>query len=351
MIRGRRFGVLTAVMAALVVAGCSGSATPSQGADVPPTSAATAAPPPTASPSAAPTASPSAAPASPSTAPEPSASPSEAASPSSAATGPAALEGPASVEAGAGFQVAWTGPNATGDYVTIVPAGTTAWTDESYFYTTAGSPGTLVAPTDAGAFVLWYVSGSDSSVLARVAIAVTPFDGSFAAPASVVAGTAFQVGWKGPNGPQDYVTIVRKGTKNWTNESFFYTHGGNPGQLVAPLKAGAYQLWYVAGAKAKVKERQAITVTPYKVTLEAPDTVAPGAPFQVTWTGPNGPSDYVTIVPAGSKPGTYTSYAYTSTGNPVTINAPAEPGKYEIWYASDRGGAAGTFGKRPIEVK
>ena len=344
MIRGQRFGILAAVLAALIVGACTGSAAPSQGADVAPSSAATAAPP-TASPSAAPTAaqtpSPAATPASPS--PEPTSSP------SSPATGPATLSGPASVEAGAGFPVDWTGPNAPGDYVTIVPAGTTAWTDQSYFYTTAGSPGTLVAPPDDGAHVLWYVSGSDSSVLARVAIAVTPFEGSFSAPASIVAGTAFKVGWKGPNGPQDYVTIVRKGTKHWTNESFFNTISGNPGQLVAPLKAGAYQLWYVAGAKAKVKARQAITVKPYELTLEAPDTVPPGAPFQVTWTGPNGPSDYITIVPAGSKAGTYTSYAYTSTGNPVTINAPAQPGKYEIWYASDR--VSGTFGKRPIEVK
>ena len=235
--------------------------------------------------------------------------------------------------------------------MTIVPPGTTAWTDESYFYTSAGSPGTLVAPTDAGAYVLWYVSGNDSSVLARVAIAVTPFEGAFAAPATVAAGTSFKVGWKGPNGPQDYVTIMRKGAKRWTDESYFYTNSGNPGELVAPLKAGAYQLRYVTGAKEKVKARQAITVTPYTVTLEAPDTVAPGAAFQVTWTGPNGPSDYITIVPAGSKPGTFTSYAYTNTGNPVTINAPGEPGKYEIWYASDRAGAAGTFGKRPIEVK
>ena len=42
-----------------------------------------------------------------------------------------------------------------------------------------------------------------------------------------------------------------------------------------------------------------------------------GATFQVTWTGPNGPSDYITIVAAGA-------------------TAPAAAGNYEIWYASDR---------------
>ena len=112
--------------------------------------------------------------------------------------GPGEHRGPASVEAGSGFQVQWTGPNQPTDYVTIVAAGTWAWTDESYFYTSAGSPGTLVAPVDAGPHVLWYVSGNDGSILDRVAITVTPFVGAFAAPGSIVAGTPFQVGWKGP---------------------------------------------------------------------------------------------------------------------------------------------------------
>ncbi len=338
----RRFGVLAATVA-LIVAACSGSAP--QGVDTPPSTAPTSAPSASASasPSAVPAATPSAEPASPSPTPEPSASP------SSAATGPATLDGPATVEAGAGFPVAWTGPNNPTDYVTIVPAGAAAWTDESYFYTSAGSPGTLVAPTEAGPYALWYVSGNDNAILARVAIAVTPFEGAFAAPASIGAGTEFQVGWKGPNGPQDYVTIVKKGSKAWTNESYFYTNDGNPGKLVAPMKAGAYQLWYVTGRQSKIKQRQNITVTPFTIALDAPASVAPGSDIQVTWTGPNGPRDYITIVPVGSPLGTYTSYAYTASGNPVTIKAPEQPGKYEIWYASDR--VPGTFGKRPIEVK
>lgn len=347
MVHSRRFGVLAA-MVALVVAACSGSAPP-QGVDTPPSTGPTSAPSPSASaspsaaPSAVPSATPSAEPASPSLAPEPSASP------SAAATGPATLNGPATVEAGSGFQVEWTGPNNPTDYVTIVPAGASAWTDESYFYTSGGSPGTLVAPTEAGPYALWYVSGNDDAILARVAIAVTPFQGAFAAPKSVVAGTEFKVGWKGPNGPQDYVTIVKKGAKTWTNESYFYTNDGNPGKLVAPTKPGAYQLWYVTGRQSKVKQRQNITVTPFTITLDAPDSVAPGSDIAVTWTGPNGPQDYITIVPKGSKAGTYTSYAYTASGNPVTIKAPDTAGDYELWYASDR--VPGTFAKTPIAVK
>jgi Ca-activated chloride channel family protein len=320
----------------VVVAACSGggaAATPSPTAAAAPPSA-------TAAPSGSASAAPSTAPASASAAPA-SASP-------SIPTGPASLSGPTTIEGGKTFEVAWTGPNAPKDYVTIVPAGADKWTDEPYFYTTNGSPGKLVAPTTAGPHVLWYVSGTDDSILARVAITVTPFEGALAGPDSVVAGTSFNVGWNGPDGPQDYVTIIAKGAKAWTNESYFYTHDANPGKLVAPITPGDFELWYVTGTDSKTMAHKPITVTPFTITLDAPDSVDKGSTFQVAWTGPNGPSDYITIVPAGSKPGTYTNYAYTKDGSPVTLTAPDTAGKYEIWYASDR--VPGTFAKTPIEV-
>jgi Ca-activated chloride channel family protein len=69
----------------------------------------------------------------------------------------------------------------------------------------------------------------------------------------------------------------------------------------------------------------------------------------VTWTGPDGPGDYVTVVPAGSPEGTYLFYAYTANGSPATLTAPETPGNYEIWYASDR--VEGTFKSIPIAVR
>ena len=263
-------------------------------------------------------------------------------------TGPATLSGPQEIEAGKPFQVAWTGPNADGDYVTIVLGGATKWTNESYFYTKAGSPGNLVAPSKDGAYALWYVSGADDSILARVAIRVTPFSGSLLAPDSVMAGSQFDVAWNGPNGPQDYVTIVASGAEKWTNESFFYTTAGSPSKLTAGITAGAYEIWYVIGNDDAVQSKRPITVTAMAITLTAPATVARKSTFQVAWTGPNGPQDYITIVPAGSPEGTYQSYAYTQNGSPVTITAPDTAGNYEIWYASDR--VAGTFARITIKV-
>lgn len=253
------------------------------------------------------------------------------------ATGPANLDAAQEVQAGKQFDVTWTGPNAQGDYITIVLASATKWTNESYFDTqNATSPRKLTAPSADGAYALWYVSGADDSILARRAIRVTPFQGDLSAPASVMAGSKLKVVWHGPNGPRDYVTIVKSGATKWTDESYFYTTVGSPGTLVADIKPGSYELWYVIGSDSAVKVRRPITVTPYVVTLSAPGTVAKGAQFKVKWTGPNGPQDYITIVKAGSAPGSYLSYAYTQNGSPVTLTAPTTSGNYEIWYASDR---------------
>jgi hypothetical protein len=169
------------------------------------------------------------------------------------------------------------------------------------------------------------------------------------APATVEGGAEFAISWTGPDAPGDYVALMASGALRWTNEPYFYTTNGNPGKLLAPIPTGAYELWYVTGTTSTTMVRRPITVTPLEITLKAPTAVTKGRAFKVTWTGPNGPGDYLTIVPAGSPAGTYLSYAYTANGSPATLTAPAKPGKYEIWYASDR--VKGILKSRPIVVR
>jgi len=260
----------------------------------------------------------------------------------------ATLDAPETVESGAEIEVAWTGPNEEGDYITIVPAGATEWTfGDDYFNTNTGSPGVLTAPTADGDYLLWYVSNADESVLSEVAITVTPFTGDLLAPEEVEAGSTFEVAWNGPDGAGDYVTILEATAERWTNEDYFYTGTGSPGELVAPIKAGAYEIRYVAG-DGTVQATRPITVLDLEATVEGPEEVAANAQFQVSWTGPNGPGDYVTIVPAGAAANTYLSYFYTNTGNPGTLLAPADAGEYELWYVT--GSEYGIFARAPITV-
>ncbi len=122
-----------------------------------------------------------------------------------------------------------------------------------------------------------------------------------AAP-EVQAGAEFDVTWTGPNGSGDFVTIVKPDAAQGAYLSYFDTTVGSPGSITAPLEPGAYEVRYVLGEDDSVLARRPITVIASVVTLDAPDEVARGAAFQVTWTGPDGNGDYVTVVAAGAAP-------------------------------------------------
>jgi Ca-activated chloride channel family protein len=129
----RRFGFLVALMSLLLIlAACQGSASPS------------------AEPSESTEASESA-----------SGSEEAEASVTPRPDGPATIDAPAEVSAGSEFEVEFTGPNAQGDFIAIVPAGAEEWTNaDHWFYSYVGSPGILQAPTDEGEFEIWYVGRS-----------------------------------------------------------------------------------------------------------------------------------------------------------------------------------------------
>lgn len=157
-------------------------------------------------------------------------------------------------------------------------------------------------------------------------------------PAQVAVGSSFDVEWTGPNGDRDYVTIVKVGATKWTNEDYFYTATKpSPGTLTAPGTAGAYELWYVRAVDDVILARTAITVSAFAGTVDGPDSVAGGTIFEVSWTGPNGSGDYVTIVKAGTPKWTNEPYFYTTVGPKGTLQAPLEAGAYELMYVSGAG--------------
>jgi Ca-activated chloride channel homolog len=266
-----------------------------------------------------------------------------------AATGDATFEFEGDVQAGTEFEVTWTGPDNEDDYITIVPAGADEGAFHDYFYTADGPTGTLIAPTTVGDHEVRYVDGATSATVASAPIVVAGREITLELPVQVAAGTEFEVSWEAIEGPGDYITIVPASSGEGTYESYFNISEGATGTLVAPMTDGEFEIRFVSGLDSVTMAASTITVTPLEITLEAPAEVAAGSDFEVVWTGPDGPSDYLTIVPAGSDEGTYLDYSYTTEGSPITLTAPEEPGDYEIRYRTDR--LPGVFATIDITVE
>ena len=134
------------------------------------------------------------------------------------------------------------------------------------------------------------------------------------APATVAAGSTFEVKWTGPNNERDYVTIGETTPGGRLYLDYKYSREGSPVKLSAPEKPGNYEVRYILGVGDTVIARQPITVGGVTASVTAPAQVAAGAKFKVTWTGPNNPRDYVTMVKAGAAEKTYERYEYTTKG-------------------------------------
>lgn len=238
---------------------------------------------------------------------------------------------------GAKLSVAWTGPNNKGDYITIVPAAAPDEQYGDYAETEAGSPVELTAPPAAGDAEVRYIAAQGRKVLARRPIRVTMPEVSLSAPDQAVAGSTIQVKWTGPNNAGDYVTVVAAETPDGRYENYTETKTGNPVDLLIPIMTGGAELRYQTGQGNKVLSRRPIQITAAEVKLSADAQCAPGAEVSITWSGPNHPGDYLTIVPAGTPDGQYAAYTETSEGSPLTVVAPKESGDAEIRYMTGQG--------------
>ncbi|HEX2839549.1 MAG TPA: hypothetical protein VHN77_15635 [Phycisphaerales bacterium] len=261
----------------------------------------------------------------------------------------AALEAPATVPLGALFAVTWTGPDNKGDYITIVRKDAPDGTYANYTLTEKGSPLTITAPPEAGAAEVRYMTGQGSKVLARREVTIAAPDVTLDAPADAIAGTTIRVTWAGPNNSGDYITIVPKEFPDGRYGNYTNTSKGSPMDLLAPITAGDAELRYMTGQGAKVLARRAITISAASITLMADPECAPGAAVSVTWTGPNNPGDYITIVPKITPDEGYAAYANTDKGSPLSINAPKDAGDAEIRYVAGQGRVV--LARVPIRVR
>lgn len=171
------------------------------------------------------------------------------------------FKAPAEVVAGTSVQVAWTGPNNAGDYLTLVPKTLPDGQYGNYTYTTKGSPLALTAPIATGESELRYMTGQGAKVLGRFPLNVVAAAITLDAPATATAGGKVTVKWTGPDNPGDYLTIVPLALPDGQYAGYANTNNGASLTIAAP-KAGPAEVRYMSGQGAKVLARRPIVIIP-----------------------------------------------------------------------------------------
>jgi hypothetical protein len=157
---------------------------------------------------------------------------------------------------------------------------------------------------------------------------------SIKAPPTAKVGSLLTLEATGTGDRRDFVTVVKKGAPEGSYDAYVYIVPGKL-QLQLPGAPGDYEL-RVCGAASPYPTlaRQALKIEGSTATVQAPANIKAGSQFEVAWTGPDNPRDYITIGNAQRK---YLDYKYTRSGSPVKITAPEAPGEYEVRYILGQG--------------
>lgn len=156
-----------------------------------------------------------------------------------------------------------------------------------YEYASKGNPLQLRAPDAAGEYEVRYLMGQSYATLGVAKLTVAANTASVSGPAEAVAGTNIPVSWKGPNNQGDYINLVPKGARDGDSSgNYAYTARGNPLKVLAPLKAGDYELRYSTGQSHATLGRAAIRITPAKaepglVSVTAANALPPGSAVEI----------------------------------------------------------------------
>ncbi|MFB6232268.1 MAG: hypothetical protein ABEL04_14055 [Salinibacter sp.] len=242
------------------------------------------------------------------------------------------LDVPSEIGAGSPIEISWSGPDNPDDYIAIAEKGTPDDASINYTYTRNGSPLTVRAPDTPGAYELRYVMAQSDRVIARSALKVTSVSASFDVSDTLMVDTPVEIKWEGPDNPDDYIAIAEKGTPDDASVNYTYTRNGSPLSIRTPTRPGQYELRYVMAQSDRVIARTPLVVLPLQARLRAPDSVAAGTGFEVSWIGPNGPDDFIAVATPEASATDYESRALSRAGTPASVFAPGNPGTYELRY-------------------
>lgn len=259
------------------------------------------------------------------------------------------VSGPETVVAGSNLTVSWTTTIHPRDKVTIVAANAPEDADGDYLRTGNSTSGGLQAPAEPGLYHLRYLLEENGRVIASAPVTVVAPETSVSGPESAVAGSNVTVNWTRTIHPRDMVTIVPAGAPADADRDYVRTGNSTSGTLQASAEPGDYEIRYLLEVSGRSIASAPIELTAPDVTVSAPASVAPGARFEVSWTGTVHPRDKVTIVPADAAADADGDYLRVGGRTSGSLDAPETPGDYEVRYLLQAGDKA--IARTPVRVQ
>lgn len=159
-------------------------------------------------------------------------------------------------------------------------------------------------------------------------------------PAQAPMGSFIQVTWGGPANASDTLSFGQVGAPvtEYVNRVNI-TGATNPVQMLMPSEAGPFEIRYTDATTRQVIARVPILSTPVTATLQVPAEVTIGSAFDVTWTGPDYPNDFIVIAAPDAGTHGYTPGRRATADGPIAaMTAPTEAGTYEVRYRMGQDG-------------
>jgi hypothetical protein len=238
---------------------------------------------------------------------------------------------PAEVGVGSLVEIGWSGPAASGDFISIDASGAPETSYGVYGYPAAKNPIEIRAPDVPGDYVIRFHRAVGYGVDASQPLRIVDATATFEAPAQVAAGERFDVRWTGPDNQGDFVAIDRAGAPDRDYGPYAYSRDGSTLSLRAPDAPGDYEIRYHLASTYRVIGRAPLAIGGVDATIEAPASIGAGSRITVKWTGPADQGDFISVDAAGAGERDYGRYAYT-VENPVVLRAPDVPGDYVLRY-------------------
>lgn len=140
--------------------------------------------------------------------------------------------------------------------------------------------------------------------------------------------------------PRAFVTIVAPDAAEGEYDDYVYADSATL-SVKTPASVGRHEVRVLAAdAPYPTLARKPIDIYQPEASITAPASARVVELLSIGWKGPAGDRVYITLVPASLADGKYLEYEYLESeqgSGTVSLTTPAEPGDYELRYATNAG--------------